>query len=73
MQFSLKRLSDFIEAEKNLFIATMLILMAFYITIWSPDNIHAGIWLGLASTGAGVYIGNRIGSAAATAAVRDNQ
>jgi hypothetical protein len=66
MQFSLKRLSDFIEQEKNLFVTTMIILMAFYITVYNPANVFAGQWVSLAFAGAGVYLGNRIGRASAT-------
>jgi len=63
--FTLKDLSDFIEEEKNLFVTTMIVLMAFYITVYNPENVFAGQWVSLAFAGAGVYLGNRIGRASA--------
>ncbi len=59
----LKDLSDFIDAQKNLLIALLMIFAGLWVTVHpniTPE--YAGQWVGSAMTAAGVYIGHRIES-----------
>jgi len=63
---SLKEVSEFIDAQKNLGVSLLLIFIGFYVTVTpSIPEQYGGQWMGAAMTAAGIYIGHRIEGAKA--------